>query len=156
MKTDRLDIREIAEADLPALGALYQHLIPGDDAPAPAEAAEILRRFRAYPGSAILGGWRYARLVASCTLVVVPNLTRGGTAYGLVENVVTHSAHRGQGYGRAMLDRATERAWAAGCYKLMLMTGSRHPATLAFYEASGFEQSKTGFQKRRIPKRPEP
>jgi hypothetical protein len=28
----------------------------------------------------------------------------------------------------------------------MLLTGSKNPATLSFYEGAGFEQSKTGFQ----------
>jgi hypothetical protein len=31
------------------------------------------------------------------------------------------------------------------------MTGSKDPATLAFYEGAGFEQTKTGFQIRRQP-----
>jgi hypothetical protein len=35
----------------------------------------------------------------------------------------------------------------------MLLTGSKDPATLRFYEEAGFEQSKTGFQARRIPAR---
>ncbi len=42
-------------------------------------------------------------MVATCTLVVIPNLTRGGTPYALIENVVTHTDHRNKGYwqGRA-------------------------------------------------------
>jgi hypothetical protein len=36
------------------------------------------------------------------------------------------------------------------CYKVMLLTGSNDPATPRFYEDAGFEQSKTGFQARRI------
>jgi hypothetical protein len=31
----------------------------------------------------------------------------------------------------------------------MLMTGSKEAATLEFYRRAGFEQTKTGFQKRR-------
>ena len=49
---------------------------------------------------------------------------------------------------------AIERAWEADCYKVMLMTGSKKSSTLAFYEAAGFEQSKTGFQVRRVLPRP--
>ena len=107
----------------------------------------------AYGGSVILVGEFGGRLAASCSLVVVPNLTRGGSSYGLIENVVTHSDYRKRGFGRQLLTAASDAAWQAGCYKVMLMTGSKKPETLNFYGSAGFEQSKTGFQKRRIPTR---
>ena len=117
---------------------------------APDKAEESFNRFLHYHGSVILVGAIGAELVTSCTLIVIPNLTRGGTPYALIENVVTHADHRGKGFGQRVLRSAVERAWAEGCYKAMLMTGSKRPSTIAFYEAAGFEQSKTGFQVRRI------
>jgi GNAT superfamily N-acetyltransferase len=51
--------------------------------------------------------------------------------------------------GTAVLHAAIETAWQAGCYKVMLMTGSKQASTLKFYQDAGFEQSKTGFQIRR-------
>lgn len=150
-----LVIRAAEPADLPALQDLYRHLTR-DDAPCPDDmGAEILEKLRSFEGSAVLIGLIGTRLVASCTVIVIPNLTRGGTPYALIENVVTDSGHRNQGLGKAILKAAIDRAWAAGCYKAMLMTGSKKPSTLAFYEAAGFEQSKTGFQARRIPARAE-
>lgn len=110
----------------------------------------------AYDGSAILVGVIGGVLAASCSLVVVPNLTRGGSPYGLIENVVTHSDFRTRGFGKQLLLAASDAAWQVGCYKVMLMTGSKKPETINFYLAAGFEQSKTGFQKRRIPVRAEP
>jgi len=88
--------------------------------------------------------------VASCALVVVPNLTRSGTPYALIENVVTHAGFRKCGFGRALLAEAVDAAWVAGCYKVMLLAGSKSPDILRFYEGAGFAQSKTGFQIRRI------
>jgi GNAT superfamily N-acetyltransferase len=79
----------------------------------------------------------------------VPNLTRGGAPYALIENVVTHADHRKKGYAAAVIGRAVEEAWKAGCYKVMLLTGSKNPATLRFYENCGFVQDKTGYQIRR-------
>jgi hypothetical protein len=39
-----------------------------------------------------------------------------------------------------------QSAWDAGCYKVMLLTGSRRPSTHAFYRACGFSgDDKTGF-----------
>ena len=148
-----LSIRVATEADAPALLALYQHL-SADNALVPQDRAEaIIAQIGQYTGSAILLGEVEGEAVSSCTLVVVPNLTRGGTPYALIENVVTRKDRRGLGFGKAMLAAACERAWAYDCYKVMLSTGSKKPGTLAFYEAAGFEQSRTGFQIRRIAKR---
>ncbi|RVD51992.1 MAG: GNAT family N-acetyltransferase [Mesorhizobium sp.] len=148
---DGLEIKAVEPADLPALALLYQHLNPGDAIVPPEEAQIILERFVRYPGSVVLGGWHDDELVASCTLVVIPNLTRGGMSYALIENVVTAASHRKRGFGRALLERAVSIAWEHGCYKAMLLTGSTEPATLAFYRGAGFEQNKTGFQIRRLP-----
>ena len=83
--------------------------------------------------------------------MVIPNLTRGGKPYALIENMVTRADWRKRGFGSAILKAETEQAWEEGCYKVMLLTGSRKPDTLAFYAAAGFEQSKTGFQIKRYP-----
>jgi GNAT superfamily N-acetyltransferase len=155
MQARSLQVRHAGPADLPLLLDLYQHLTEGDDRPHLNAAAEILERLQAWEGSAIFVGYVGEALVASCTLVVIPNLTRGGRPYGLIENVVTRRDARRQGFGKRLLSHASEAAWEAGCYKLMLMTGSKVPETLNFYLAAGFEQSKTGFQKRRISPRPE-
>jgi GNAT superfamily N-acetyltransferase len=144
-----LTIREATDADLAALPALYRHLNPGDPLLPFEEAKARLQCLKLYEGSALLVGAIGERLVTSCTLVVIPNLTRGGAPYGLIENVVTDAARRGKGYATAILHAAAERAWAHDCYKIMLLTGSKEPATLRFYEKAGFEQSKTGFQMRR-------
>ena len=86
-------------------------------------------------------------LVSSCTLVIVPNLTRRARPYGLIENVVTHAQHRQAGLGRAVLSAALDAAWQADCYKVMLASGSRREATLRFYERAGFERGgKTSFR----------
>jgi GNAT superfamily N-acetyltransferase len=147
---EALLIRTACPDDLPALLALYQHLIPGDAQPAPEAARGVLRQFLTYPGSQIFLGETEGQLVATCTLVVIPNLTRGGIPYALIENVVTHSDHRKLGHGQHLLRHASQAAWAAGCYKIMLLTGSTDPATHAFYQSAGFTTSKTGYQMRRI------
>ncbi len=150
-----LIIRTASRSDLPQLLALYPHLDPADRIP-PLDVAE--RRFdelQAYRGSAIFIGHADDALVASCTLIVIPNLTRGGQSYALIENVVTHAGFRGRGFGKQILQAAVDAAWQADCYKVMLMTGSKRPSTLAFYASAGFEQNKTGFQVRRLPPRME-
>jgi GNAT superfamily N-acetyltransferase len=90
------------------------------------------------------------RLVSSCTLAIVPNLSRGGRPYGVIENVVTHADHRRQGLGRKVLEHAIALAWRADCYKVHLATGSTRESTLRFYESAGFQRGgKTYFEIRR-------
>ena len=153
--SETLQIRAATESDLEPLLQLYQHLNPGDQSPGLDDAAGILRSIARYPGSDVLIGFCGETIAASCTVIVIPNLTRGGAPYALIENVVTDPAFRNRGFGQAILGEAVSVAWSHGCYKAMLMTGSRKPSTLAFYQRVGFEQTKTGFQMRRIPARPE-
>ncbi len=150
MEPSPLHIRRAHRGDLSRLLDLYQHLNPGDDLPTPTRAAEIFDQFVANGESAILVGEVGTVIAASCLLIVVPNLTRGGSSFGLIENVVTHPDFRQRGFGKQILRAASDACWLAGCYKVMLMTGSKNPATINFYLGAGFEQSKTGFQIRRI------
>ena len=86
------------------------------------------------------------KIVSSCVCVIIPNLTRNVRPYAFVENVVTHGEYRGKGYATACLDYAKQLAEEAGCYKMMLLTGSKNPKTLQFYENAGYNSSdKTAF-----------
>lgn len=143
-----LEIRMAGSDDLPGVLDLYQHLHAVDDRPSRASAEQALARLEGMPGSGVLIGSNEDGIRSSCTLIVIPNLTRGGRPYALIENVVTHASARGRGYGKAVLAAALERAWGQDCYKVMLMSGSQDVATLRFYRSSGFEQTKTGFQVR--------
>ena len=149
-KQEGFSIRAAHAADLDGLAALYPHLNPSDEPISRDLATARLDAINQIPGSTVLLGLLHDELVASCTLIVIPNLTNGGKPYALIENVVTDARHRGQGYGTRILHAAAKAAWDAGCYKVMLMTGSKQPSILKFYENAGFEQSKTGFQMRRI------
>lgn len=147
--TAMLVVRHALRSDLPQLLVLYPHLNPADPTLTLAIAERRFDDLRKFDGSAIFVGIEEDAIVSSCTLIVIPNLTRAGKPYGLIENVVTHAAYRGRGYGKKLLGAAVEAAWQVDCYKVMLMTGSKEASTLAFYAAAGFEQSKTGFQIRR-------
>jgi len=151
--SEELTIRAATRDDLASLQRLYRCLNPGDPEPGPAQAATILDSLALYVGSAVLVGLCGGAIATTCTLIVIPNLTRGGAPYALIENVVTDPGYRKRGFGRAILAEALSLAWRHGCYKVMLLTGSRDPATLRFYGEAGFEQSKAGFQARRIPAR---
>lgn len=152
-KPDGIPVRAACDADLAVVLDLLQQLSPdvpvADAAQAPATWRDLLAR----PGVTVLVAEHDGRASSTCTLVIVPNLTRGGRPYALVENVVTHSSLRGQGYGRAVLEAALARAWEAGCYKVMLLSGRPEDSGVpAFYERLGFRRGvKTGFEARPAP-----
>lgn len=143
-------IRPARADELAAVQALYLHLNAEDPPADPALAGLAWAQLLGSDLTTVLVAETAGRLVASCTLAVIPNISRGARPYALIENVVTHAGHRRKGHGQAVLAAALDRAWAAGCYKIMLATGSRQEATLRFYEKAGFERGgKTFFQIRR-------
>lgn len=86
------------------------------------------------------------KLVSSCVCVIIPNLTRNVRPYAFIENVVTHKDYRCRGLAQECLSFAREIALKENCYKMMLLTGSKDPNTLRFYEKAGYNSSdKTAF-----------
>lgn len=110
-------------------------------------------RALAFQGTSIFGAEVSGRIVSMATLHILPSLGGLRLAYGLVENVVTLRSFQRQGLGRGVMAMLTEAAWAAGAYKIMLLTGAEAGAS-GFYEKLGFSgESKIGMQIRRIPER---
>ncbi len=139
-------VREITRDDLDALLELYLHL---HEKTIPAHDKHLEETWEA-----ILGDNKYhiivnetdGKIVASCTMIIVPNLTRTVRPYALIENVVTHADYRKRGYASECLAYARKLADKENCYKLMLTTGSKDPATLRFYENAGYSsKDKTAF-----------
>ncbi len=146
-------VRDAVAGDLGAMVALYRDLIPHDVAADPAAARAAWAALLDADLATVLVAEADGAPAATCTLVVVPNLTRGARSYALIENVVTAAAHRRRGLGRAVMEEAIRRADAAGCYKVMLATGARMGAgTIGFYESVGLVRTgKTFFEVRRLP-----
>lgn len=141
------EIREAQVEDLPVLLELYLHLhettVPDPESSA---VQAMWRRIADDPWHHILLGCLDGVPVSSCVLAVIPNLTRGPRPYALIENVVTAVGYRGNGYATKLLETAAELARQADCYKIMLLTGSKNPATLEFYRRAGFNSGdKTAF-----------
>jgi ribosomal protein S18 acetylase RimI-like enzyme len=143
-------IRSAAEHDLPAVLKLYRHLHPHDPELDTATAKRVWSSLLTSSFMTVIVAQAAELLVSSCTLAIVPNLSRGGRSYGVIENVVTHADYRQLGLGRRVLAHALEIAWQADCYKVLLATGSQRETTLRFYEGAGFQRGgKTYFEVRR-------
>jgi GNAT superfamily N-acetyltransferase len=143
-------VRSAAEHDLPGMLNLYRHLHPHDPELETATAARVWSELLASSFITVIVAQAAELLVSSCTLAIVPNLSRGGRSYGVIENVVTQADYRRLGLGRRVLVHALDLAWQADCYKVMLATGSKRETTLRFYEEAGFYRGgKTYFEVRR-------
>lgn len=143
-------IRLARSHELSDLLSLYQQLNPDDPVLDVDAAGPVWVRLLASDFTAVYVAELEGRLVSSCTLAIVPNLSRGARPYGVIENVVTDAGHRRRGLARAVLEAALDQAKSANCYKVFLATGSKRESTLRFYEGVGFRRdAKTYFEIRR-------
>jgi len=149
-----LTIRKANPSDAKVLRDLYDNhltsrpLQSAEEPPCIEAWEEKLAEFNASPRYHLLVGEVNDQIVSSVTLIVVENLTRSLRPYAVIENVVTHSDHRGKGYAQILMNRASAIATKSNCYKIMLMTGSKENSALSFYESCGFNKDdKTAFIK---------
>jgi GNAT superfamily N-acetyltransferase len=141
----------IRDNELASLLSLYHLLRTSDlELPITEKVQQLWQRILSDHHLGYLVAEVAGQIVPTCTLAIIPNLTRGARPYGLIENVVTHPDFRRKGLGTSVLKAALEMAWDQNCYKVMLLTGRKDEATLRFYQQAGFEAGvKTGFVARR-------
>lgn len=151
MSTTEPIIRKIRADELPALMALYPYLHASE--PLEPVTEELERHWQSIcenPALHYVVAEVDGQLVATCTISIIPNLTRQMRPYGVIENVVTHPDFRRRGIATQVLHFALELAWERACYKVMLLTGRSDEATLEFYRQAGFRTgTKTAFEVRR-------
>ena len=140
------NIRTIQENELGNLVALYKHLNPEDPPVEEQTLYAVWDQFIHDPKIHCIVVEEGGQLIASCTLIMVPNLTRSARPYSLIENVITHPDFRKRGIGKQMLQHALNLAWQQNAYKVMLLTGRNDEKVFQFYEHAGFKRGvKTGF-----------
>jgi predicted GNAT family N-acyltransferase len=138
--------REARAGDFEGILRLYRQLQPEDPVLQDGSDAAAFDKILSAPGLHLFVLELEGVVVATTYLNVIPNLTRSASPYAVIENVVVEEALRGAGLGKQIMDGTLKAAWAAGCYKAMLMTGSQRPATHSFYRACGFSaDAKTGY-----------
>lgn len=141
-----MNIREVQKSDLKGLLELYMQL---HDNPFPKINNNInllWERIINDKDHHIVVGILNDKIISSCVVLVIPNLTHNQQPYAIVENVITDEVHRKKGYATALLNYAKDIASNNNCYKIMLLTGSKKESTLNFYERAGFNRNdKTAF-----------
>lgn len=141
-------IREAGSNDLDSIQELYLYLHETEKLPCSNELCLLWNKIINDENYHIFVGEVDGKVISSVTLVVIPNLTRGAKPYALIENVVTHADYRSKGYASLLMQEASKVAKDSGCYKIMLLTGSKKESTLRLYENCGFNcNDKTAFIK---------
>lgn len=139
-------IREAKREDLDALLELYLFLHEDSIPEKNSHLEETWEQIISDPNHHLIVCEVEGKIISSCACVIIPNLTRNVRPYAFVENVVTHADYRGKGYATECLDFAKKIAEQENCYKMMLLTGSKRPEMLNFYEKAGYNSSdKTAF-----------
>lgn len=143
-------VREAKAGDLPRivelLAQLYSDPAQEDYAAARDRYDAAYTEIAADKRQTLFVAERDGAVVGSLVLIVVPNLTRRGRYYALVENVVVDATLRGTRIGDAMMLHAIGAARAAGCHKLALMSRVERKDAHRFYERLGFTPAHVGYR----------
>jgi len=143
---DELTIREANREDLVQLLELYTQLNDNVMPEIDLMLEGVWDGMLADKDHHIVVGVLCDRIVSTCVIIIIPNLTHGQRPYALIENVVTDKENRNKGIGTQILNYARQIAVKENCYKISLMTGSKEESTLNFYRNAGFNSNdKTAF-----------
>jgi ribosomal protein S18 acetylase RimI-like enzyme len=87
------------------------------------------------------------KIISSCYLAIIPNLTRNGKSNGFIENVITDESYRNKGIGKKLINMAIEYGKQNNCYKIVLLCNIGNTEAHRFYEKCGFNgKSKKAFE----------
>lgn len=137
----KVEIREAADLDLPAILSLYAQPDVDDGKVLSIERAqEIFTRIRSYPEYRIYVADAGDRIIGIFALLIMDSLAHIGAPSGIVEDVVVHPDWQGKGIGKQMLEFAIQRCREMSCYKLALSSNLKRKVAHRFYESLGFQR----------------
>lgn len=142
-------IRVAEQSDLEGILELYRELNPEDPGLPGERASALWKTICSEPFFKYFVAVEQDRIVSTCNISIIPNLTRGGRPFAVIENVITDEKFRNRGIGAEVVRAAVDCARSSGCYKVMLLSGIKRKEAHRFYEKLGFNgNSKKGFDMR--------
>lgn len=105
---------------------LYSQLHPKEEPIITPERERAFEGILADPNSYLFTARDKGKIIGTAHLTIVNNLSRNGSPYAYVENVVVDREQRGKGIGEKLIAAATEKAKETRCYKIFLSTGTIH------------------------------
>jgi GNAT superfamily N-acetyltransferase len=146
MEEDMIEYCIAQKEHLQKILELYKQLIPEEDPININEANKIwekidqnnIKYFIAVENN---------KIISSCYLAIIPNLTRNGRSNGFIENVITDEKYRKKGIGKRLIKMAVEYGKQNNCYKIILQSSFKRKENHIFYEKCGFDgNSKRAFE----------
>lgn len=144
-----MEYRIAQKDDLPGLLALYRQLNPEEEPLDLEKAGTVWDATEKTNTTHYFIAMDNTRIVSTCNITLIPNLTRNGRSFAVIENVVTDNGYRRQGIGRKVMENAVQYAKENNCYKVLLLSSAKRTESHRFYESIGFNgNSKRGFELR--------
>jgi GNAT superfamily N-acetyltransferase len=132
--------------DLPQILELYTQLLPDENPISINEANRIWDNIEQHDIKYFAAKDK-GRIISSCYLAIIPNLTRAGKSNGFIENVITDKNYRKQGIGKKVIEMAIAYGKEHNCYKIILQSSYTRKENHTFYEKCGFDgNSKRAFE----------
>jgi GNAT superfamily N-acetyltransferase len=144
-RPDAIAIRTATVGDVDDIARLVAQLHP-DHPSDPSRNGEIFREMLRREARHLLVATEAGRVVGTADLLIVDNLSHGGSPWGITENVVVDEGVRSRGVGRALMLEVQQRARAAGCYMIQLVSLKHRRDAHAFYQRVGFDPVAEGFR----------
>ena len=136
-----MEIREITENDLNALMELYIQLSPTNIGLSDEKKEIIWSEIQKNKNITYLGVFEDNKLISSCFIAIIPNLTNQGKSIGYIENVITDVNYRRKGVGKKLMQKAIEIAQENNCCKIFLESGISRVEAHKFYKSIGFDDT---------------
>lgn len=137
-----MEIRELRKTDVESLIELYKQLDDSNKGFTTPEAEQVWEIIEKYNNIHYFGAIDDGKVVSTCYVVIIPNLTHKGKSICFLENVVTDVNYRKQGLARKVIETAIQLAKKEGCYKVMLQSAVTRTEAHQFYENMGFRSDK--------------
>ena len=137
---------ELTKNDIPLLLELYKQLNPNDNIINDMDIKNIWDKIKNQNIKYFIAKDN-GKIIASCYICIIPNLTRNGKSIGFIENIITDKDYRKKGIGKNIVENAIKYAKEQNCYKVMLQSGNKRTDAHKFYESMGFNgESKKAFE----------
>lgn len=138
-----MEVQLLGEKYIFDLLELYKQLLPRENIIYSSEIESLIESINSDNNYYIIIGIVDGHAVATCSLIIIPNITHDLRPYAIVENVVTHECYRNKGYGSHLLEYAKHIAEKNNCHKIMVQTRRKEEKVFEFYRKAGFHDDVT-------------